>query len=116
MQFTGRVIVGEKKGTALGYPTANLKAHPELDYGVYAVKVEHLGEKLPGVLCFGVLDKNNEPKCEVHIFDYVGDLYGRDLTVEVVGDRINGIEKLVGDEAHRSKIVKDINKAKELLQ
>ena len=106
------VIEGDKFGTALGFPTANLNTEIDLDPGVYAVWVDHLGEKLEGILCFGVKDAAGKMKCEVHLLDYVGDLYGRELSVEIVGDRLSGIEEISDTDALRRKIDQDIRMAR----
>ncbi|HBL39201.1 TPA: hypothetical protein DDZ10_00840 [Candidatus Uhrbacteria bacterium] len=115
MKFSGMVIEGDKRGTALGFPTANLDTNIDLDPGVYAVWVHHLGERLEGVLCFGVKDAAGDMKCEVHLLDYVGNLYGCKLSIEVVGGRLSEIQELPDQDALRRKIEQDILKARLVL-
>lgn len=91
-EVAGTVVHGRALGRQLGFPTANLE--PEAPYflprhGVYAVAVagaESDPEKtVRGVINVGVrptVDRpGGEPKLEVHLLDFAGDLYGRTLTV-----------------------------------
>jgi len=86
---SGAVIHGEKRGRALGFPTANLRLDPGcgLKHGIYAVRVG-LGEKrLDGVASFGrrpTFD-NGAPLLEVFLFDFDGDLYGQRIDVAFIG-------------------------------
>lgn len=91
-RIDGEVLHGEKRGRALGYPTANMAVEglhlPRL--GVYAVKVEVLGGPhrgfYDGVASLGVrpMFGENKPNFEVHLFDFAGDLYGQHLSVALV--------------------------------
>jgi riboflavin kinase/FMN adenylyltransferase len=86
---SGTVIHGEKRGRALGYPTANLALDPacRLRHGIYAVRVGIGGERHDGVASFGrrpTFD-NGAVLLEVFLFDYAGDLYGRDIDVAFIG-------------------------------
>ena len=85
-RVSGRVVVGDRLGRTLGFPTANirLKRKPAPRYGVYAVWVRTRdGRRLPGAASFGVRPTVNgsEPLLEVHLLDYEGDLYGRRIDV-----------------------------------
>lgn len=100
--LSGTVVRGDQRGRTLGYPTANLALAPGRQLpapGVYAVRVAVLppgrdwvppGE--PGVPAWpGVLNLGRRPtfrgedlRCEVHLLDFAGDLYGRRLQVEFV--------------------------------
>jgi riboflavin kinase/FMN adenylyltransferase len=91
-RIEGRVLHGDKRGRALGFPTANLAIdglHPPR-FGVYAVLVDvldgpHRG-RYRGVASVGVRPTFGEsaPNLEVHLFDFDGDLYGADLSVALV--------------------------------
>jgi riboflavin kinase/FMN adenylyltransferase len=91
-RIEGEVRHGDKRGRALGFPTANLW----LDglhlprFGVYAVLVDvltgpHRGRHA-GVASIGVRPTFGEsrPNLEVYLFDFDGDLYGADLSVALV--------------------------------
>ncbi|AOZ68796.1 riboflavin biosynthesis protein RibF [Rhodobacter xanthinilyticus] len=91
-RIEGEVIHGEKRGRALGFPTANMSLGglhlPRL--GVYAVKVDVLtgpqaGHYL-GAASLGVrpMFGENAPNLETYLFDFQGDLYGQHLSVALV--------------------------------
>lgn len=103
----GRVIRGEQLGRRLGYPTANLRlarrAAP-MD-GIFAVRVRGAGGQgapLGGVASLGTRPTvgGRVPLLEAHLFDFVGDLYGREIEVEFVARlrdelRFNTVDAMV---------------------
>lgn len=101
---SAEVIHGEKRGRALGYPTANLRLDPAcgLKQGVYAVRVGLEGRLYDGVASFGrrpTFD-NGALLLEVFLFDFEGDLYGRELDVAFLGwvrpeERFDSVPALV---------------------
>jgi len=82
---TGTVLHGDKRGRALGYPTANLALDPacRLRHGVYAVRVGVGHKRYDGVASFGVrpMFATPAPLLEAFLFDFSGDLY--DQTIDV---------------------------------
>jgi riboflavin kinase/FMN adenylyltransferase len=89
--MTGRVVRGAQLGRKLGFPTANLRfPHRRLPVaGIFAVRVRIRGEAgsaLPAVASIGTRPTvgGTEPLLEVNIFDFAGDLYGREIAVECV--------------------------------
>jgi len=83
----GRVAHGDKRGRTIGFPTANIHLHRRLSpvSGVYAVSVRGVGDaQLPGVANVGKRPTvgGTEPRLEVHLLDFDGDLYGAHLEVE----------------------------------
>ena len=92
--MTGRVRRGQQLGRTLGFPTLNLplarRAWP-CD-GIFAVWVHGVREDgpgrpgLPGVASLGTRPtvQGREPLLEVHLFDFEGDLYGREVQVQFV--------------------------------
>jgi riboflavin kinase/FMN adenylyltransferase len=85
---SGRVILGQKLGRALGVPTANILLPPtnRLAHGVYAVRAYLDGEPHPAVSSFGVRPTigAGPPLLETHLLDFDEDLYGQEMTVEFV--------------------------------
>jgi riboflavin kinase/FMN adenylyltransferase len=90
----GRVVQGEQLGRTLGFPTANLRLarrQAPLD-GIFAVRVRGVGnghasgKSLAGVASLGTRPTvgGRQPLLEAHVFDFDGDLYGRELEVEFV--------------------------------
>jgi len=87
--FTALVVGGDRKGRALGFPTANLRLHDEQQvpaHGIYAVWARIAGEAMwrMGAMSVGVRPTfgGGLRTLEVFLLDFEGDLYGRDLTVE----------------------------------
>lgn len=85
----GPVQHGEKRGRELGYPTANLTL-PDCDlaHGIYAVRVRlETGGFFDGVASYGRRPTFDDgaPLLEANLFEFSGDLYGREIAVEFVG-------------------------------
>jgi riboflavin kinase/FMN adenylyltransferase len=89
----GRVVKGEQLGRKLGFPTANLRLarrSTPMD-GIFAVRVRGASGKFPDVPLEGVASLGTRPTVggvtpllEAHLFDFAGDLYGREIEVEFV--------------------------------
>lgn len=83
----GIVQHGDKRGRAIGYPTANLELGSYLRprYGIYAVtgKVLETGEVLKGAASLGIRPQFEPARewLETYFFDFAGDLYGREIEV-----------------------------------
>jgi riboflavin kinase/FMN adenylyltransferase len=86
----GRVVAGEKLGRRLGFPTANIRMRRrKLPFaGVFAVRVRGIdtGRARDAVASLGFRPTvaGVEPLLEVHVFDFSGWLYKRELEVEFV--------------------------------
>ncbi len=113
--LTGAVIHGAKLGRQLGYPTANLAVDPScrLRHAIYAVEVVFDGERRKGVASFGrrpTVD-NGPPLLEVYIFDFSGDLYGKDIEVFFI-DFLRPEQKFDSLDALMAQIRRDEAEAK----
>jgi len=86
-QITGRVAEGEKIGRQIGFPTANIEVSDTNKLipadGVYAVEVTTDNLLYRGMLNIGKRPTFNGEKrtIEVHIFDFIGSIYGMNLTL-----------------------------------
>jgi riboflavin kinase/FMN adenylyltransferase len=85
----GRVTHGNRLGRDLGFPTANLRIARRRSplAGIFAVRVHGVGDgPLPGVASLGTRPtvSGTETLLETHLFDFFGDLYGREIEVEFV--------------------------------
>jgi len=103
--ITGRVVIGDKIGRTLGYPTANIEIDTKYKLipadGIYAVTVVHEHRLHKGMLYIGNRPTINGIKqnIEVNIFDFNKDIYGETLTINfhqyIRGDiRFNSLEEL----------------------
>ena len=121
-RIEGAVLHGEKRGRALGYPTANMSIadlHPPR-FGVYAVTVDildgpHAGT-YGGAASIGVrpMFGENAPNLETFLFDFSGDIYDRRLSVGLV-DWLRGEEKFDGVKALTARMAEDCARAREIL-
>ena len=83
---SGQVISGQRLGRTLGVPTANIALEPtnRLAHGVYAVVAQVNGRAFAAVASFGTRPTVDDGPSllEVHLLDFDGDLYGREMEVE----------------------------------
>lgn len=84
----GTVIAGDRRGASIGFPTANIKPHGANKLiparGVYLVGVQLDGKQRYGMMNIGVrptMTDGRQQTIEVHLFDFAGDIYGKELTV-----------------------------------
>lgn len=110
----GTVVEGQRVGRKLGFPTANIVAsdpHKLIPgYGVYAVEVMISGKKYGGMLNIGsrpTFNKNADNRSiEVHIFDFSGDIYNKEITLIFVG-KLRDEQKFSGVEALTEQLKED---------
>jgi riboflavin kinase/FMN adenylyltransferase len=87
--LSGTVIRGKQIGRAIGFPTANIKPADQYKLipgsGVYAVEVRLGREVFQGMLSIGsnptVNPDSSIRSIEVHILNFAGDLYGKEISV-----------------------------------
>jgi riboflavin kinase / FMN adenylyltransferase len=121
----GTVVGGDKRGKALGVPTANIDPHHEVipPPGVYAVKVDVAGELWDGVINIGFRPTfyskrhktRKEPYIEVHLIGFDGDLYGRSLEIFFI-KRLRKEKKFRTQEKLKETISGDIRRAGKFLE
>jgi riboflavin kinase/FMN adenylyltransferase len=85
----GVVEHGDKRGRAIGFPTANIALGPYLRprFGIYAARGRLPdGRRLDGAANLGVRPSFEPPRelLEPYFFDFDGDLYGRKIEVELI--------------------------------
>ena len=109
---------GDKRGRELGFPTANIALDPanRLKHGIYAVTIDVDGKLHQGVASFGrrpTFD-NGAPLLEVFVFDFDGDLYGKDVEVAFY-DYIRGEAKFDSVDSLVERMRVDVEEARKLL-
>ncbi len=137
-RLTGIVVRGQGRGKKLGFPTANLQLnHGQIQppTGIFAglVRIDSASpfrarpqrgdvgrtpEQLPAAIHIGSAPTFNDDtyRVEVHILDYDGDdLYGKQLTVELV-KKIREIKKYNSEDELAAAIAADCVEARTVLK
>ena len=115
----GTVVRGDGRGRTLGFPTANLEVDSVqslLPEGVYATWI-HIGdETYPSVTNIGKRPTfgSNDRTVETYVIDFSGDLYDRELKIDIV-DLLRGETKFNNTDELKQQILDDIEKAKAAL-
>lgn len=112
--LSGMVITGRQVGKSLGFPTANIEVGNPYKLipadGVYAVRVILDQGEFSGMLNIGhrpTFNNNRDLRTlEVHLLNFDGDLYGRNLTLKFV-ERLRNELKFDGTEALKKQLEQD---------
>lgn len=115
----GKVVGGAKRGTGMGFPTANvpMPKGTSLGHGIYAVRIYTPdGQRHDGAAYLGTRPTfdDGKPVLEVFLFDFDEDLYGRDIDVEFI-DFIRSDRRFEGIDALKAQMAKDCDKSREIL-
>ncbi len=123
VSIMGTVVKGKGLGRRLGFPTANLDLHNEVipPPGVYTAVAMLIkgngakeGEKASGRMLKGVLNigqsPKNRPDVEIHLLDFKGTLYGRDMEVVIV-NKIRNEKTFFSQEKLKEQISRDVQRA-----
>lgn len=119
--LTGTIVHGQGKGTAAGFPTANLCCNANVQLpqaGVYATRVHLDGHVYAGVTNIGTrptADSSQQITIETLILDFSGDIYGDGMTLDVIG-YIRCIHKFESMAALHAQIQRDAQTARTMLE
>jgi riboflavin kinase/FMN adenylyltransferase len=115
IRVRGTVLRGHARGRQIGFPTANLALASDLgqlEPGVYAGQA--LGR--PAAINVGVrptFEVDGPANIEVHIIGFDGDLYGRELTVELTA-RIRSERRFRSVDALVEQLRRDVAAVRDL--
>ncbi|MAK45127.1 MAG: bifunctional riboflavin kinase/FMN adenylyltransferase [Spongiibacter sp.] len=115
--IAGRVIVGQQLGRTIGAPTANIQLRRLRSplSGVFAVQVAGVSDSLlPAVANVGVrptVGDLSKAILEVHLLDFEGDLYRRNIRV-LFREKLRNEIKFDGIDALSEQISRDIAQAR----
>jgi riboflavin kinase/FMN adenylyltransferase len=116
----GKVVTGQRRGSDIGFPTANIDVgHKQAlpPDGVYATHAYIEGKKYQSMTNIGrcpTFGAHNQRTIEVYILDYKGDIYGKDLKIELV-ERLREEKKFGSVEALQEQIAADVKRGREIL-
>lgn len=116
--LNGIVVNGKQLGGKIGYPTANIDVKEDYKLipktGVYVIK-----SAIDQKIVFGMMNIGNRPTVdgnhqtiEVHFFDFNQDLYGKNLTIELLyflrdENKFDSIEALIHQIKNDEEIARD---------
>lgn len=114
-----RIVASSGRGKSLGFPTANIDVNPVQALpadGVYATVAYIDDRPLQSITNIGSRPTfgESERTVEVYIFDYSGDLYRRNLKIDII-ERLRSQQKFTDAEGLINQIKDDISKAKVIL-
>lgn len=119
--FSGSVTHGAGIGRSLGFPTANILLHDDMKLlpadGVYAVRLFFDGKEHKGIMNIGVkptIGENLARTVEVHVLDFSGDLYGKNVVVSLLC-RVRGEMTFESVDALRCQISHDVQFVRNLI-
>jgi riboflavin kinase/FMN adenylyltransferase len=115
----GVVCHGSERGRTIGFPTANLSEVATLipRDGVYAGRAVVAGQSYAAAMNVGPNPTFEEPqpKLEVHLLDFEGDLYGQSLRVEFL-QRLRDTVKFESLERLCAQLRSDVDRARSLVK
>jgi riboflavin kinase/FMN adenylyltransferase len=114
----GEVVVGDRRGRSIGFPTANVLPDPAVVVparGVYAGFVRVGKDVYAAATNVGVAPtfEGREDRVEAYLLDFQGDLYGRVVDVSFLR-RIRPEEKFSGVEELKAQIARDVEEARRI--
>ena len=115
-RLRGKVVKGAGRGAELGFPTANLE-HIDTqipENGVYAARaILDDGRTIPSAVHIGpnATFGETERTVEVHLIDFNGDLYGREIQIDML-KYLRGTKPFDGVEALLEQIRIDVDQAR----
>jgi riboflavin kinase / FMN adenylyltransferase len=114
----GEVVMGDKRGRTIGFPTANVLADPALVVparGVYAGFVRVGKDTYAACTNIGVAPtfERRESRVEAYLLGFEGDLYGREVDVSFL-QRIREEKRFSGVEELKTQISRDVEAARRL--
>lgn len=112
----GPVIHGAERGRTIGFPTANMAITPDRAlpaFGIYVTRAHLGGKSYAGATNIGIKPTFDEerPSIETYILDFEGDIYGREIRIELL-HRLRGEEKFDSIDALKARIAADVDAAR----
>jgi len=113
---SGEVVVGNRLGKSLGFPTSNINLDENMvtpPNGVYITYLIYNGVRYPSITNVGVKPTIGEFKknMETHIFNFNKELYGKYIKIEFI-KKIRDEVKFSSKEELSTQIAKDCNEVK----
>ncbi len=119
LSLQGHTTTGAGRGSEMGFPTTNMGFDPKKALpanGVYATWAYVDGKVYQSVTNIGTRPTfgNNERTVETHILNYQGNLYGRELKIDVV-ERLRDEKLFDTVEELKKQIAEDVKQGRAIL-
>ena len=116
--LSGHVIHGEKLGSKIGFPTANISINHNKKLipkeGIYAVEATALNDRFEGMMYIGLrptINTSDEQVIEINLFDFEEDIYGESIRIDLIEylredekfDNVNELQQQLHLDAIESK-------------
>jgi riboflavin kinase/FMN adenylyltransferase len=108
MRYPGTVRSGRGDGQKLGFPTANIPLLDFLEEGIYAGRVYVGDREYPAAIYVDT----QRGLLESHLLDFEGDLYGKNIEVELL-EKIRDAVAFLDESDARTTIAADVQKVRE---
>ena len=117
--LSGQVVHGVERGKALGFPTSNIAVDPDQALpadGVYVTRAYFGNSAYPSVTNIGESPTfgQGERTIEVYLLDFAGELYDRELRIELVG-RLREERRFSTPEELKTQISRDVEETRAIL-
>lgn len=106
MKLRGTIIEGKKEGSKIGFPTANINIAKNIAPGIYEGSALVNEKKYRAAIYIGALRPH---VLEAHLLDFDGNIYDKDLEVEI-GNKIREDIQGLSLEELKLLIASDIKK------
>lgn len=113
MKFRGKVFKGNREGTKLGFPTANIRVAESIAPGIYAgyANLDEDASNKQKTLFYVSKNENNVIEC--HILDFPSrDLYDLEISGEIL-HKLRDVQRFSSLKEARKKIKQDEQEALE---
>ncbi|MDR2344554.1 MAG: riboflavin biosynthesis protein RibF [Planctomycetaceae bacterium] len=113
-RMSGIVVKGDARGRLLGFPTANIERIETIipQHGVYATIATVEGKQFVSTTSIGTSPTFNQhiQRVEVFIHNFDGDLYGKELNIDLISE-IRNIEQFSSKDELINQMKKDIKQS-----
>lgn len=118
--LTGKVVIGDKRGRTLGFPTANLEVEKDKTLpadGVYLTKAWMNGKAYNSLTSIGLRPTfhKKERTIETFILDFSRDIYGEEVKVEFL-ERLREEQSFASKDELARQIARDVEGARNIFQ
>lgn len=112
MKISGKVFRGEREGSKIGFPTANIRAENNMEPGIYAGystldESAIVATKIKNLKSLFYISKSDNSLIECHILDFPKrDLYDSEISVEILY-KLRDVQEFASLKAASEQIKKD---------